>query len=320
MGIYKLITNWLKNKAAAFLIATSKIEKDAFTQRTTNDLDTNMISEKGTGTLLHGLKKNILNQEVKNLRWRTYKILKASKDLALTFDKNDADGDAWYKTRKVEQSRLLNKVILDEHDNYPLEMVVTNEEIKLANLEAISEHLKVYDEPVKNQNEKGEVESATHGEIAANEFFINNKGEKQIQIVRDNFPRFYLERYTKKMNIRVINETDRLLEFYVSKYPNEYDRTNYLFIKEINKLIQNGPERINFLDIQNVEFISENTLGSEDFLYYNYKVKSFDKVVEFDGHYVIKFVVEVLTNGDNVLSKYVEPELEQKYLNKERKT
>lgn len=316
------ISNWLRNKIAALSIAFSNVEKNVLSQgKDSFAEDTNMISEKGTGTLLHGLKKNILNQEVKNLRWRTYKILKATKGMSLVFDKNDEDGDAWYKVRKIEQSRLLDKVILDDYDTYPLEMVVTNDEITLANLEAIgSEYFKTYDEPIKNTNENGEVLSATHGEIAANEFFINNKGEKRIQIIRNSFPRFYIERYTKKVNIRKINEKERLLEFYISKYPNEYDRTNYLFIKEVKNLMEKGSERINFIEFNNVEFISENTLGTEDFLYYNYEIKSFDKVVEFDGNYVIKFIAEVVVDGDDVLSKYIEPELEQKYLNKERKT
>lgn len=315
------ITNWLRNKVAALSIALSNVEKNTFSQSKETLVESTHHTQRHLqGTLADALVHGEVTQEVKNLRWRTYKILKASKGLSLTFDKTDEDGDAWYKTRKAEQTRLLNKVVLDQYDSFPLEMVVMNEETKLANFDAITEHFEQYETPVKNENEKGEVLSATHGEIKAHEFFIGNKGEKQIQIIRDIFPKFYIERYTKKLNIRKISETERLLEFYISKYPNEYDRTNYLFIKEVQKLIQNGPERINFLEIKNVEFITENTLGADDFIYFNYDVKSFDKVVEFDGHYIVKFIAEVSVNGEDVLLKYVEPELEQKYQNKERKT
>ena len=316
------ISNWLRNKIAALSIAFSNVEKNVFSHGKDSFVeDTQHVQRYQQGTLADSLVHGEVTQEVKNLRWRTYKILKASKGMSLVFDKNDEDGDAWYKARKVEQSRLLDKVILDNYDAYPLEMVVNNDEITLANLEAIgSKYFQIYDEPIKNKDEKGEVLSATHGEISANEFFINNRGEKRIQIIRDSFPKFYIERYTKKLNIRKINEKERLIEFYISKYPDEYDRTNYLFIKEVNNLIKNGPERINFINFDNVEFITENTLGTEDFLYYNYKIKSFDKVVEFDGNYIIKFIAEIVTDGDDVLTKYVEPDLEQKYLNKERKT
>lgn len=314
------ISNWLKNKIAVLSIAFSNVEKNVFSQKKDSIVeDTTHTQRHLQGTLADALLRGEMNQEVKNLRWRIYKILKASKNVSLIFDKNDENGDNWYKTKKIEQSRLLDKVMLDSYDDYPLEMVVINDEIKLSNLEAISEHFKGYDEPIKNTDENGEVLSATHGEISANEFFIGNKGEKLIQINRNLFPKFYIERYTKRVNIRKINKKERLLEFYIGKYPDEYDRTNYLFIKEINNLIKNGPERINFIELNNVEFITNNTLGVEDFLYYNYKIKSFNKVIEFDGNYVIKFIGEVIVDGEDILSKYIEPEIEQNYLDRKIK-
>lgn len=209
---------------------------------------------------------------------------------------------------------------MDLYDKYPLELVVLNEETKLADINSITEHFKGYSEPQKNKNDKGEVVSATHGEISAHEFFIANKGEKPIQIGREIFPKFYLERYAKKMNVRKISDTEKLLEFYISKYPSEYDRTNNLFIKQVEKVINEGPQKANFLEIKTVEFISEQTLGCDDYLYFNYEINRFDKIIEFDGHYVIKFIATVINDGEDVLLKYVEPELEEKYLNKERKT
>lgn len=314
------ISNWLKNKIAVLSIAFSNVEKNVFSQKKDSFVeDTAHTQRHLQGTLADALLRGEMNQEVKNLRWRIYKILKASKNVSLIFDKNDEDGDNWYKTRKIEQSRLLDKVMLDNYDDYPLEMVVINDEIKLSNLDAISEHFKGYNEPIKNTDENGDVLSATHGEISSNEFFIGNRGEKQIQINRNIFPKFYIERYTKRVNIRKINKKERLLEFYIGKYPDEYDRTNYLFIKEINNLIKNGPERINFIELNNVEFITNNTLGVEDFLYYSYKIKSFNKVIEFDGNYVIKFIAEVIVDGEDILSKYIEPEIEQNYLDRKIK-
>ncbi len=57
-------------------------------------------------------------------------------------------------------------------------------------------------------------------------------------IVRDILPNFYLENFTLKMNVRTISETDKMLEFYVSKYPDEYNRTSRLFISEIKKIMK----------------------------------------------------------------------------------
>ena len=59
--------------------------------------------------------------------------------------------------------------------------------------------------------------------------------------------------------------------------------------------------------------------GSEDFLLYSYGDLNFDKIIEFDGYYVIKFKSKVLIDGKDILLDYIEPELEKKYENKERK-
>jgi hypothetical protein len=314
------ISNWLKNKIAALSIALSNVEKNTFSQSKESSIeDTQKIQRYQQGTLSDALLHGEITQEVKNLRWRTYKILKASEGIKLKLNAVDKDGDFWYETKKTSDAGLLNKVILDQYDSYPLEMVVTNDESVLSNLEVINDELKQYDTPIKNTNSTGEIVSASHGEINSTEYFTLNKGEKRIQVIRESYPRFFIERFTKKLNIRTINETEKLIEFYVSKYPDVYNKTSQLFLREIGRLIDNGPQNINFIDISGVEFITENTLGAEDFTHYQYDIKSFDKVVEFDGNYVIKFLAEVVVNGNDILSKYVEPELEIKYQNKERK-
>ena len=52
---------------------------------------------------------------------------------------------------------------------------------------------------------------------------------------------------------------------------------------------------------------------------YHYKVNGFDKLVEFDGNYIIKFKSEVILNGEYLLEKYRMKDLDAKYKNKERK-
>jgi hypothetical protein len=61
------------------------------------------------------------------------------------------------------------------------------------------------------------------------------------------------------------------------------------------------------------------TLGVEDFLEYEYKIKSFDKIITFNGHYVIKFIGEVVIDGNNILEEHRVNELDVKYEKKEKK-
>jgi hypothetical protein len=73
------------------------------------------------------------------------------------------------------------------------------------------------------------------------------------------------------------------------------------------------------LNIETVSFITNNTVGSDDFMFYKYNIVKFDKIIEFNGHYVIKFLAKTLINGENVVEKYRQTTLDRKYENKEVK-
>ena len=313
------INNWLRRQIAAISISFSNVEKNLLNQDGINLEDgTKQQQRHLQGTLADSLVHGEVTQEVRNLRWRIYKILRASKGTELEIDYVDENGNVFYKTKKTDDRLLLSKIKLDEFDKYELEMVFNNTEITLSVYDAISKYVKEYDMPVIISDEENN-NVASHGEISSEEYFATNKTDKPLNIIRKYSPKFFIENYTKKINVRKISETERLLEFYVSKYPNEYNNTSKLFIKEINKVITLGPKNINFLELDEVNFITNNTLGSVDFLHYSYGSLSFDKIVEFDGNYVIKFKSEIIINGDDVLIEYIEHDLDKKYENKEAK-
>jgi hypothetical protein len=104
----------------------------------------------------------------------------------------------------------------------------------------------------------------------------------------------------------------------VSIYPDEYDKRSKLFLSELKRAIKN-PRVINMLDITAVGFTTYKAIGVKDFHEYQYKITGFDKIVEFNGHYIIKFKSEVIVNGEYLLEKYRLSELDKKYENKERK-
>ena len=228
-------------------------------------------------------------------------MLSASTKLKTNFNGFDEEGYPIYSgSTLIPTKQLLKKVKIDNLDNYELEMVFKNIPITMGINEAI------------NQFYTGET-------ISAMNYFSTLKQDQPIKIERKNYPKFDIEKYTKKVNIRHIEGNKKMIEFYVSKYEDELNKTSKLFLKEVKKLINDGPRNIDFIEFDEVGFVSENTLGSDDFLCYGYKILSFDKVIEFDGHYVIKFIGELTINGDDLFEKYVELELEEKYKNKESK-
>ena len=139
-----------------------------------------------------------------------------------------------------------------------------------------NEHISILDSVLENYDENGNLTSVSHGTIAANELSITEKGDRPIKIQRQEFPNFLLENFTKKLNVRKIKKDERLLEFYVSMYPDEYNKNTKLFLSSIKKTINGKKE--SFLDFDGVEFLIYKTIGADDFLLYRYENVKFDKI------------------------------------------
>ncbi len=319
MGITTNIKNWVNKKISMLSLAMGNVEKNTFSQSgEVLSTDFNQTQRHTQGQLADSLKQGEVTQEVINLRWRTYKILKETEGVTAQIVGYDENNMPIVKTRKRNKKLGLKKVKLDPYDNNKLEMVIDNSEITIGGNQAMAnDNISILDEVEKSQNEYGDL-IVTHGVINSLEYFATNKAERPIIITRTELPNFNIENFTLKLNIRTINETDKLLEFYVSKYPDEYNRTSRLFISEINKII-NDDIKSSMLNFESVNFITYKTLGADDFLEYEYTNITFDKIVEYNGYYIIKFISKIKIDGNNILENYRVDELDKKYNKKEKK-
>ncbi len=312
--------NWIKRKTAILSLALSNVEKNALSQ--TGQMlsaDVNAVARLNQGKISDSLINGEITEEVKDLRWRTYKILRASEGVKTNIIGYDEDGMPITKTIKVNHKLFTNKVKQDPFDNYPLEMIVDNTEIYLSGNEAIdNDYIELYNDAVINYDDEGNEISASHGIINSTEYAVSNKSILPIKIERDGTPNFLLEHFTKKLHVRKINETERLLEFYTSIYPDEYFRTSRLFISEIKKIIEHK-KNSSLTDIKSVNFISYKSIGINDYLEFKYSDISFDKIVEYNGFYIIKFKGVVVIDGNDIFDGYKMEALELKYENKEKK-
>lgn len=316
---------WIKRQAAALTLAMASVEKNALSQ-VGKDFDLNEREEQShkKGTLEYALVQGEVTQEVRDLRWRMYKVLEATDGLTTTITGYDEDGMPITKTEKAKSHRaLLKKVKVDDSDDCQLEIVQDNEPIVMGAKEAgLNENITGYTheeyEKSKVYDENGELVSTTLGVINSDDYESFIKPEHPVVVTREFRPKFEIEKYTKKLHVRRIDDEKKLLEFYISKYPDEYDRKTRLLISEIKRAIKN-PRSTDMLDINEIKFITYKTLGTKDFHIYEYKVDSFDKIIEFDGFYVIKFKCDVIVDGEYLLEKYREEELDKKYQNNERK-
>lgn len=295
-NIMKKIKDSIRNKIMALAIAFSNVERNAFSQKEKDNLDegTNSSTDKDTGTLLNSLKNNVITEEVKNLRWRTYKIL----------------------TKTRSNTTPLKDIMVDPSDDGTLEMVIDNTPNKLTN-DTVFNTVNLFDKPIITYNTDGTEKSASHGEISDLDFKVEEQ-ELPITVIRNSIPKFNIEKYTHKLHVREIDGENKLLEFYVSKYPDANNRTSNFFISELKKTIQN-PRASSLLDILGVKFITLNSIGVDDFYEYEYTITSFDKIVEFNGFYLIKFKAKVVTNGNYIVEQFRMKELDDKYLVKAKK-
>ena len=311
------IKKWLKSQAAAIIMASSNVEKNSFTQeKKTIDDDVKHEKKQQSLDLLSSLQNNVVTQEVKDLRWRMYKVLKASEKISvsnITYDKDD--NLTGYSTSKIKSG--LDKIKLDSFDRYPLEMVYMNDEQTINSVDVLdNKHIGLLDDKIFNEKE----ESFTIGEIHG-ENLAHTRPERQLTIERKYYPKFFIENYTKKLNVRFIDNQTRLLEFYISKYPDEMNPATGMLVKQLVKII-NGTlpiDKSDFIQIDNVEFVSNKTIGTSDYLQYRYNDITFDKLIEFDGNYIIKYIANVEINGADILAEYIQEELDMKYENKEIK-
>jgi len=316
----KKIKRWFVSKMATISLAMANVEKNALGQSAEPlSTDTAKFQRHTQGQLADSLINGVITQEVMDLRWRTYKIMRETEGVTAEIDGYDEDGIPIVKTRKINVKSGLKKVKLDTFDDYPLEMIIDNSELVLGGNQAMdNENISILDEVMENFNDTGELVSVTHGTIDSIEYYATNKSERPIIISRNQIPKFKLETYTKKLNVRKINDTERLLEFYVSKYPDEYNRTSRLFLSDLKKAIIE-PEKSTILEINTVNFITYKSMGVYDFLEFEYNIISYDKIIEYNGFYVIKFIAEINIDGRDILDEHRIVELDKKYENKEKK-
>ena len=313
------ISTWLSRQIGSLMLATAKVEQNALSQEGQSlGTEASKFQRHSQGTLADDLVNGVITQEVKDLRWRMYKVLEASAKVSAKVVGDLDSGEYTVETYISEGTDvILNKVKLDSTDDYKLEMVVDAEAITKGREEALNADAIDTTLATESIIDEDGNERKTLG-IISNEDNEHHNIEYPIKIDREDIPKFYIEKFTKKLNVRIIDETHRLLEFYISKYPSEYDRKTYLLVSELKRAMVN-PRATNILYIDNIGFVSYRTIGVNDFRVFEYKVIEFDKVVEFDGYFVIKFKCEVTTNGEYLLEKYREADLDNKYENKERK-
>lgn len=131
--------------------------------------------------------------------------------------------------------------------------------------------------------------------------------------------RYRIEEYTTKVVVRRLKEENcAIVDFYVSKYPDDTDFKSKGFVREIEH-IKNDGLRSDIIDISGISFITSHAYQVPDMLLYEFSIINFINVEEYDGHYILRYKTNIITDGKDLTDKYYCESMAKKYENKEQK-
>lgn len=256
-----------------------------------------IIQEVNDHRVSKALLKGELTQEVVELRYRTYKVDREAKEyeyiaptLAFKREKNDS-----------------KFVSYENEDNLEIITIQPND----VNIENITDGLRDVDfakATIINEQDDIRLDIGKY----------KSKHDYIIKLRRELIARYKLEEYTKRLVVKKHSKTLAILDFYVSKYPNDKDFKSKGFVREIEKIRDNGI-RSDVLDIENVYFITNHAYKQVDMLEFEFKNLTFLKIVEFDGHYIVRFKAKIVKNGIDLTEQYYSKTMDEKYKNKVKK-
>jgi len=240
---------------------------------------TSIIKEIEDKRVAKALLKGEITQEVQELRYRTYKV-----------DQEAKTYEYYSPTLAIKDDKQDTKFMkYDDSDGLELITIQPNDFI----VETI-----------------GEVFEQIGGR--------GKRTEYRIKIKRNFVPRYKIEEYITRLDVKRFDDTHVILDMYVSKYPNDKDFKSKGFVREIEK-IHDEKIKSDILDYEEVSFITKHAYKMNDLVKFVFKNIWFKEIVEFDGHYIVRFKASLRQDTIDLTKKYYSKTMDEKYKNKERK-
>ena len=245
----------------------------------TNSTGSSIIKEVDNQRVSKALLKGEVTQQVEELRYRTYKVDKESKGF-----------EYYAPTLALKKDKQDTKFMkYDNSDGLELITIQPNDIL----VETVGETLEQ----------------------------VGGRGKRtqyRIKIKRNFVPRYKIEEYITRLDVKKLDESHVILDIYVSKYPNDKDFKSKGFVREIEK-IRDEKIKSDILDYEEISFITHHAYKLNDMIKFVFKNIWFREVIEFDGHYVLKFKASLKQDTLDLTKKYFSKTMEEKYKNKEKK-
>ena len=210
-----------------------KTTEDAvFHQTGINSSDgSSIIKEVEDKRVSKALLKGEITQEVQELRYRTYLV-----------DKESQEYEYYAPTLAIKNDNQDTKFLkYDDSDGLELITVQPNDFM----VETVGETL----EQVGGRGKRTEY---------------------RIKIKRDFVPRYKIEEYITRLDVKKLDDTHVILDMYVSMYPNDKDFKSKGFVTEIKK-IRDEKIKSDILDYEEISFITKHAYKIQDMVKFIFK-------------------------------------------------
>lgn len=299
MKLIKKLCNRIKAYWVGFFYGLKDTNDTVFTQAgIDNSVGTEIQQQVTENRVSKDLLKGEVTQQVEELRYRTYKVDRESKQFeyfsptkAIRFDKQDS------KFVKYDNSDNLELITIQPNHANTANIYDGTKDVDFLNAKLID----------------------GQGNVSINLGHFDVENKYNIEIERDFMPRFKLEAYTTRLVVKKLDDEDNMvLDFYVSKYPQEKDMKSIYFIKEVEKLMS-GYRQSDITSMTRLSFVTSHAYGLNDMIEFRFDHIYYKGILEYDGHYVLKFKAHAYVNGKDQTDEFYSKSMDEKYRNNEKK-
>ena len=197
-------------------------------------------------------------------------------------------------TQQVQEFRKHHYQVLQASEKFKVKWGKDGDFKLLTEEEVISSRISKGD-PYDNY----QVEVCINNKSIAKSMFEYNTNDvvRPIKVIRNVDSKCKIEEVATELLVRGINGNTKLLEFYIKQDENPENRMAMILAEQL----MNQPGITDFNNISNVSF----TTPGGNAMMFSYKVLAFDKVINYNGNYIVKMFAECTNNGTWVAEKYM---------------
>lgn len=266
--------------------------------------DVGIVQEIGGGGVFSDILQEKETQQVVETRDKYYRVFKESDKWdtsTITITGEDEGGVTFGNTDGIKKK---TKIDFMKHPpvynptNLPIRVIQDNKKLEKRNYIVSGRFGKPDDDFLKGHNEF----------------------DTTLTITRDGItPRFFLEKYTKRIVVRDFGEK-AIVDLYLPSESSQFGKVDAILISNLHTLKNNGYLKSDLTEFLTIEWFSDKAWNSDDICSFKYNNVKFIGIDIFDGSFVLSFECDIVENGKDLTEKFRTKELDKKYSTEEQKT